>query len=114
LLYGKQSYQSEDINFEFTRSNALEYRNLGKTGLKISRLGLGGIPIQKTDADLGNETALYDAKNKVILYKQGAEFGQLFPAVAKARAHAEMAKDAAHYRNDDHEFQARCAAYIFA
>ena len=70
------------------------------------------VPIQKTDADLGNETALYDAKNKVILYKQGAEFGQLFPAVAKARAHAEMAKDAAHYRNDDHEFQARCAAYV--
>ena len=70
------------------------------------------VPIQKTEADLGNETALYDAKNKVILYKQGAEFGQLFPAVAKARAHAEMAKDAAHYRNDDHEFQARCAAYV--
>ena len=29
----------------------MEYRNLGKTGLKISRLGLGGIPIQKTDAE---------------------------------------------------------------
>lgn len=27
----------------------MEYRNLGKTGLKISRLGFGGIPIQKTD-----------------------------------------------------------------
>ncbi len=69
------------------------------------------VPILKSDADLGNESAVYDAKNKVILYKQGTEFAQLFPAVAKARAHAEMAKDAAHYRNDDHEFQARCAAY---
>jgi predicted aldo/keto reductase-like oxidoreductase len=29
----------------------LEYRVLGKTGLKISRLGLGGIPIQKIDPD---------------------------------------------------------------
>ena len=29
----------------------MEYRILGKTGLKISRLGLGGIPIQKTDRD---------------------------------------------------------------
>ena len=29
----------------------MEYRILGKTGLKISRLGLGGIPIQKIDAD---------------------------------------------------------------
>ena len=29
----------------------MEYRVLGKTGLKISRLGLGGIPIQKINAE---------------------------------------------------------------
>ncbi len=29
----------------------MEYRELGKTGLKISRLGFGGIPIQKTNAE---------------------------------------------------------------
>ena len=29
----------------------MEYRVLGKTGLKISRLGFGGIPIQRIDAD---------------------------------------------------------------
>ena len=28
----------------------MEYRILGKTGLQISRLGFGGIPIQKIDA----------------------------------------------------------------
>ena len=28
----------------------MEYRILGKTGLKISRMGFGGIPIQRTDA----------------------------------------------------------------
>ena len=28
----------------------MEYRILGKTGLKISRMGFGGIPIQKIDA----------------------------------------------------------------
>ncbi len=28
----------------------MEYRTLGKTGLKISRLGFGGIPIQRVDA----------------------------------------------------------------
>ena len=28
----------------------MEYTTLGKTGLKISRLGFGGIPIQKVDA----------------------------------------------------------------
>lgn len=29
----------------------MEYRNLGKTGLKVSRLGFGGIPIQRIDAE---------------------------------------------------------------
>ncbi len=33
------------------RSRNMEYRVLGKTGLEISRLGFGGIPIQKIDAD---------------------------------------------------------------
>ena len=28
----------------------MEYRTLGKTGLKVSRLGFGGIPIQRVDA----------------------------------------------------------------
>ena len=30
----------------------MEYRTLGKTGLKISRMGFGGIPIQKIDEDV--------------------------------------------------------------
>ena len=29
----------------------MEYRTLGKTGLEISRLGFGGIPIQRIDAE---------------------------------------------------------------
>ena len=29
----------------------MQYRMLGKTGLKISRLGFGGIPIQRIDAE---------------------------------------------------------------
>ena len=70
------------------------------------------VPIQKTDADLGKNVALYDAKNKVIFYKQVGEFNQLFPDIAKARAHAEMAKGDTNYRVGDHEFQAKCAAYV--
>ena len=27
----------------------MEYRTLGKTGLRISRMGFGGIPIQRID-----------------------------------------------------------------
>ena len=29
----------------------MEYRILGKTGLNISRMGFGGIPIKKIDAE---------------------------------------------------------------
>ena len=35
----------------------MEYRVLGKTGLKISRLGFGGIPIQRIDAE-GTKTVI--------------------------------------------------------
>ena len=33
----------------------MEYITLGKTGLKISRLGFGGIPIQRVDAEVTKE-----------------------------------------------------------
>ena len=29
----------------------MQYRILGKTGLKVSRMGFGGIPIQRIDAE---------------------------------------------------------------
>lgn len=36
----------------------MEYRELGRTGLKISRLGFGGIPIQRIDAE-GTRTLMH-------------------------------------------------------
>lgn len=36
----------------------MEYRELGNTGLKVSRMGFGGIPIQKIDAE-GTKTLLH-------------------------------------------------------
>ena len=39
----------------------MEYRVLGKTGLKISRLGFGGIPIQRIDAE-GTKVLMYQLK----------------------------------------------------
>ena len=33
----------------------MEYVTLGKTGIKISRLGFGGIPIQRVDASATKE-----------------------------------------------------------
>ena len=39
----------------------MEYRVLGKTGLKISRLGFGGIPIQRIDAE-GTKALMHQLK----------------------------------------------------
>ena len=43
----------------------MEYRVLGKTGLEISRLGFGGIPIQKIDAE-GTKALIADMINEGI------------------------------------------------
>ena len=45
----------------------MEYRNLGKTGLQISRLGFGGIPIQKIDAE-GTKKLMHSLKAQGINY----------------------------------------------
>lgn len=45
----------------------MEYRILGKTGLKISRLGFGGIPIQKIDAE-GTRRLIADLIEKGVNY----------------------------------------------
>ena len=45
----------------------MEYRILGKTGLKISRLGFGGIPIQRIDAE-GTKKVIH------YLHQQGVNY----------------------------------------
>lgn len=45
----------------------MEYRVLGKTGLKISSLGFGGIPIQRIDAE-GTRKLMYQLKESGINY----------------------------------------------
>ena len=45
----------------------MEYRVLGKTGLKISRLGFGGIPIQRIDAE-GTKVLMQELVKKGINY----------------------------------------------
>ena len=45
----------------------MEYRTLGKTGLKISRLGFGGIPIQKIDAE-GTKELMLELVEKGVNY----------------------------------------------
>ena len=45
----------------------MEYRILGKTGLKISRMGFGGIPIQKIDAE-GTRALMHRLRAEGINY----------------------------------------------
>ena len=45
----------------------MEYRTLGKTGLKISRMGFGGIPIQRIDAE-GTKTLIYKLRESGVNY----------------------------------------------
>ena len=45
----------------------MEYRILGKTGLKISRLGFGGIPIQRIDAE-GTKQLMHKMKDAGVNY----------------------------------------------
>jgi len=45
----------------------MEYVTLGKTGLKISRLGFGGIPIQKIDAE-GTKALMHQLKDAGVNY----------------------------------------------
>ena len=45
----------------------MEYRILGKTGLKVSRMGFGGIPIQRIDA-AGTRALMHQLKDAGINY----------------------------------------------
>lgn len=45
----------------------MEYRTLGKTGLRISRMGFGGIPIQRIDAE-GTKTLMQRLMEEGINY----------------------------------------------
>ena len=45
----------------------MEYRTLGKTNLTISRLGFGGIPIQRIDAE-GTRTLMHHLKDAGVNY----------------------------------------------
>ena len=49
----------------------MEYRILGKTGLKISRMGFGGIPIQKIDEE-GTRKLLHEMMEKGVNYIHSA------------------------------------------
>ena len=50
----------------------MEYVTLGKTGLRVSRMGLGGIPIQRIDAE-GTKTLLHKLADQGVNYIDTAE-----------------------------------------
>lgn len=69
------------------------------------------IPDYPNDRQFG---AFYDAKENCVYAKCGMGYEQIFTDVAVALAHAEMAKDIEGYNPAEHQFEARCAAYVLA
>ena len=66
----------------------MEYRTLGKTGLKISRMGFGGIPIQKIDEE-GTKKLLHTMMKRGINYmysSSNSETRRILPSTALRRA----------------------------
>ena len=45
----------------------MEYRVLGKTGLRVSKMGFGGIPIQRIDRE-GTRKLLHEMAEKGVNY----------------------------------------------
>ena len=72
------------------------------------------VPIIKSEQNIGDSAAVYDASAKTIYFKAGKSFDEIFPALANALAHAEMASKNEKYRVSDHEFASRCSAYVIA
>lgn len=69
------------------------------------------IPDYPSDRQFG---AFYDAEENCVYAKRGMGYEQIFTDVAVALAHAEMAKDIEGYLPAEHQFEARCAAYVLA
>ena len=65
-----------------------------------------------TDKAVG---AYFDVKDNCIYAKSGMNVNDIFTSVSQALACAEMAKQTKEpFRVSDHEFQARCVAYVLA
>ena len=59
--------------------------------------------------------AYFDVKDNCIYAKSGMNVNDIFTSVSQALACAEMAKQTKEpFRVSDHEFQARCVAYVLA
>ena len=69
------------------------------------------IPDYPSDRQFG---VFYDAEENCVYAKRGMGYEQIFTDVAVALAHAEMAKDIEGYLPAEHQFEARCAAYVLA
>lgn len=58
--------------------------------------------------------AFYDAEENCIYAKKGMSHSEIFTSVSQALAHAEMARKDDGYVPAEHQFEAKCSAYILA
>ena len=85
----------------------MEYRTLGKTGLKVSRMGFGGIPIQKIDEE-GTRKLLQDMVKRGINYIDSARGYNPGSVRAGNKIHGENKRsDGGRYRDESSEFPHR-------
>ena len=88
----------------------MEYKTLGKTGLKVSRMGFGGIPIQKIDEE-GTRKLLQDMVKRGINYIDSARLRSgRKPGSVRAgnKIHGENKRsDGSRYRDESSEFPHR-------
>lgn len=94
--------------YTFKRDNLEKFKEVAKEyGILYVRM----IPDYPSDRQFG---AFYDAEENCVYAKRGMGYEQIFTDVAVALAHAEMAKDIEGYLPAEHQFEARCAAYVLA
>ena len=69
----------------------MEYRILGKTGLKISRMGFGGIPIQKIDEE-GTCKLFHEMAEKGLISDDELNEDYVIPDAFNKKVKEEVAK----------------------
>ena len=63
----RRKYNELSDHFVIERKLTMEYRVLGKTGLRVSKMGFGGIPIQRIDRE-GTNKLLQEMAEKGVNY----------------------------------------------
>ena len=88
----KKVFDIADVNVpesEYPKAQSYEQKRLLEALVDDSP-----VPIRRTEKALGDRLAVYDPEQKAVFFKSGMGFDQIFPALAQALSHAQMAMEA--------------------